>query len=47
LLTLQFSAFESTADGFIAVFLIAIAYAFIPSSLIMFLVKERENNVKH
>lgn len=39
--------FEGVVDGFLAVFLIALAFSFIPSSLVMFIVKERENNAKH
>jgi ATP-binding cassette subfamily A (ABC1) protein 3 len=46
-LTDQSKSFEGFVDGFLAAFFIAIAYAFIPSSLIMFLVTERENNAKH
>lgn len=33
-------------NGFLSCFFIAIAYSFLPSSLIMFLVVERENNAK-
>lgn len=47
ILTEQFKGFEGFVDGFLACFFISIAYAFIPSSLIMFLVVERENNAKH
>jgi len=39
--------FKGIVDAFLACFFLAIAYAFIPSSLIMFLVVERENNAKH
>lgn len=46
-LTDQIKSFEGVLDAFIAAFFIAIAYAFIPSSMIMFLVTERENNAKH
>ena len=46
-LTKNTQRFEGFVDAFIAAFFIAIAYAFIPSSLIMFLVTERENNAKH
>lgn len=46
-LTKQWKTFESSADALMAVFLISLAYSFIPSSLIMFIVKERETNVKH
>ena len=46
-LTDQIKSFEGFVDGFLACFFIAIAFAFIPSSMIMFLVTERENNAKH
>ncbi len=46
-LTKQYQSFEDTADGFISVFIIALAYAFIPAGVILFIVKERENNSKH
>jgi hypothetical protein len=46
-LTDHVKSFEGVVDGFLACFFISIAYAFIPSSLIMFLVTERENNAKH
>ena len=46
-LTKQVAAFNNTAVGFIAAILVSIAYAFVPASLIVLLVKERENNVKH
>ena len=46
-LTKAFKNFEKSADGFIAVFNFALAYAFIPAGVILFIVKERENNVKH
>ena len=45
-LTDQIKSFEGLVDAFLACFFLAIAYAFIPSSLIMFLVTERENNAK-
>ena len=38
---------EDTIDGFIIVMLLALAFSFIPSSLILFIIKERENNAKH
>lgn len=46
-LTKQIAAFENTATGFISAILVSIAFAFIPASLIVIIVKERENNVKH
>jgi hypothetical protein len=46
-LTKVSKSFERFIDSFVAAFFIAIAYAFIPSSLIIFLVTERENNAKH
>ena len=46
-LTKQIASFENTAKGFIASILVSIAFAFIPASLIVIIVKERENNVKH
>lgn len=46
-LTKQVAAFQNTAVGFVAAFIISISYAFIPASLIVIIVKERENNVKH
>jgi ATP-binding cassette, subfamily A (ABC1), member 3 len=46
-LTKQVASFQNTAVGFVAAFIISISYAFIPASLIVIIVKERENNVKH
>ena len=46
-LTIQVASFQNTATGFLSAFLVSIAYAFIPASLIVIIVKERENNVKH
>lgn len=46
-ITKQIAAFNNTAVGFIAAILVSIAYAFVPASLIVLLVKERETNVKH
>jgi ATP-binding cassette subfamily A (ABC1) protein 3 len=46
-LTPQFQAFEDTADSIFATFLLAVAFAFLPSGIVVFLVMERENNVKH
>lgn len=45
--TLQLQALESTADGFLACFLFALAFSFLPSSLVLFIVKERESNAKY
>jgi ATP-binding cassette subfamily A (ABC1) protein 3 len=38
---------EDTIDGFIITMLISLAFSFIPSSMILFIIKERENNAKH
>lgn len=38
---------EATIDGFITVLLFALAYAFIPASMIVYIIKEREFNAKH
>ena len=38
---------EGTIDGFIATLLLSIAFSFIPASIIVFIIKERENNSKH
>jgi ATP-binding cassette subfamily A (ABC1) protein 3 len=38
---------EDTIDGFIVVMLLALGFSFIPSSMILFIIKERENNAKH
>jgi ATP-binding cassette subfamily A (ABC1) protein 3 len=46
-LTNQLKNFENTADGFVAVFLFALAYAFIPAGVVLYIVKEREQNAKH
>ena len=46
-LTDQQQGFENLVDGFLLCFLVSLAVAFIPSSMIMFIVKERENNAKH
>ncbi|EAS01530.2 ABC transporter family protein (macronuclear) [Tetrahymena thermophila SB210] len=43
----QVKGFENTANGIIASFIFSIAYALIPASLIIFTVKEREENIKH
>lgn len=45
-LTAQTKSFQGFVNGFLSCFFIAIAYSFLPSSLIMFLVVERENNAK-
>ena len=39
--------FEAGFDGFVIVLLIGIAYTFIPASMIVFIIKEREKNAKH
>ena len=41
------SGIENTADGIIAAFIFTLGLSFIPASLITFIVKEREDNVKH
>jgi ATP-binding cassette subfamily A (ABC1) protein 3 len=46
-LTQQIATFNDVAVGFIAVFSYALAYSFIPAGVILFIVKERENNAKH
>ena len=46
-LTNRQQRFENFVDGFLVAFLVSLAIAFIPSSMIMFIVKERENNAKH
>lgn len=38
---------ESSADGFIAAFIFSIGMSFIPASIISYIVKEREINIKH
>lgn len=43
----QFSKMENTADTVFATWLIGIALSFLPAGIVVFIVKERENNVKH
>jgi ATP-binding cassette subfamily A (ABC1) protein 3 len=38
---------ENTADGFIGSFIFSIGMSFIPASIISYIVKEREINMKH
>lgn len=38
---------DDTIDGFICTFLFGLAIPFIPASILVYIVKERENNVKH
>lgn len=45
--TKQFEKLAATSLGFIASFIFSIAMAFIPASLVVFLVKEREQGIKH
>ena len=45
--TEQVKNLEGTADGIVAAFIFSIALSFIPASLIVFSVKEREDQVKH
>jgi ATP-binding cassette subfamily A (ABC1) protein 3 len=46
-LTPQFEALEDTADSIVLTFLVGVAFAFLPAGIVVFLVMERENNVKH
>ena len=46
-LTASQKTITGTATGFIASFIFAVALAFIPSSIVVFIVKEREQGVKH
>ena len=46
-LTSRIKSVSGTANGFIAVFIFSIAFAFIPASLIVFIVKERNQSIKH
>ena len=46
-LTARERAIIATASAYVAVLLIAIAFAFVPASFVSFLVKEREVNAKH
>jgi len=46
-LTQQQKTVTGTASGFIASFIFSIAYAFIPASLVVFIVKERQQSIKH
>ena len=46
-LVLSVKGFEKTSDGILGSFVFAIALSLIPSSLIAFVVKEREDKVKH
>ncbi|KAL4430213.1 hypothetical protein ABPG74_014772 [Tetrahymena malaccensis] len=39
--------FEDTANGIIASFIFSIAYALIPSSILIYILKEKEDHVKH
>lgn len=41
------SEIENTADGFIGASIFSIGMAFIPASIISYIVKEREINIKH
>jgi ATP-binding cassette subfamily A (ABC1) protein 3 len=38
---------EGTADGIVATFFFTIGFSFIPASIITFVVKERNDMVKH
>ena len=46
-LTANFEKLKKTTSGFIAAFMFSIGLSFIPASLITFIVKERNDNVKH
>jgi len=46
-LTASQKSVTGTATGFIASFIFAVALAFIPSGIVVFIVKEREQGVKH
>ncbi|KAL4488927.1 hypothetical protein ABPG72_005714 [Tetrahymena utriculariae] len=46
-LTKQIKSFEGSATGIVASFIYAIAYSFIPASIITFTVKERTDKIKH
>lgn len=46
-LTASQKSITGTATGFVASFIFAVALAFIPSSIVVFIVKEREMGVKH
>lgn len=46
-LTRTSKSIENTADGFIGAIIFVIALAFIPASLIVYIIKERQYNVKH
>jgi hypothetical protein len=45
--TVASSIVENFADGFISALVFSIALSFIPASNIVFLVKERSENIKH
>ncbi len=45
--TKQTEKISASALGFIASFIFSIAMAFVPASLVVFLVKEREQGIKH
>lgn len=46
-LTERQKTLTGTANGFIASFIFSIAFAFIPASLVVFIVKERQQGIKH
>lgn len=41
------SSLSNAIDGFLIVELMAIAFIYIPSSVILYIIRERENNAKH
>ena len=44
-LTLETKSFETAGNGILAIFFFVMAYSFMPSSNIMFIVMEREDNI--
>lgn len=38
---------EDTFNGFIITVLFALGFSFIPSSMVIFVIREREHNTKH
>ena len=45
--TKEFAKLENTFDGFFATFIFTLGLTFIPTSLIAYIVKEKEFNIKH
>lgn len=46
-LTKKLASLSDTANGFIAIFVFSVAMSFVPASLIVYIVKEKESKVKH